>query len=122
MKRALLLFSISFFLFACEKDSLETGYLVPIEELPDWLISSIEYDEEVIETSQKYYSAYGSWSRSKWNNEYYYKYFNLVSSTIPQPISHLGDTLDIPPLTSTDFYKERCCTEYVWKGLRYKEY
>jgi hypothetical protein len=122
MKRALLLFSISFLLFACEKDSLETGYLIPIEELPDWLISSIEYDEGVIETSPKYYLAFGAWSRSKWNNEYYYQYINYLSSTIIPPISHLGDTLDIPPLTSTDFSKEKCCSEFVWKAPRFRDY
>ncbi|MCK4879709.1 MAG: hypothetical protein KAS82_03580 [Bacteroidales bacterium] len=119
MKRILIVVSISFLLLSCGKD-----YLVPEEELPEWLIQRIEYDEQVIEASPKYYLAYGAWSRIKWNNENYYEYFNALSSTILPPISELGDTLDIlmPLLTSSDYYKERCCREYVWKGPRYKDW
>jgi len=117
MKRILLVVSISLLLCSCEKD-----YLLSKEELPDWLISSIESDEQIIEASPKYYLAYGAWTRSKWNNMNYYQYVNYLSSTIIPPISELGDTLDIPPLTSTDYYKEKCCTVYVWKGPKFKNY
>lgn len=122
MKRILILVSISLLLFSCDKFSFRPGYIIPKEELPGWLVTSIENDEKIIEASPKYYLAYGAWSRSKWNKEYYYQYFNPLSSTIIPPISELGDTLDIPPLTSTDFHKEKCCTEYVWKALKYRDW
>jgi hypothetical protein len=122
MIRTLIVVSISLLLFSCDKISLKTGYLIPKEELPNWLVASIEHDEKIIEASPKGYLAWGAWTRSKWNNEYYFQYVNYLSSKIIPPISELGDTLDIPPLTSTDYYKEKCCTKYVWKGPKFTDW
>ncbi len=120
MKRTLFLVSVSvsLLLFSCEKD-----YLVPQEELPEWLISKIENDEQIIEESPKYYLASGAWARYEWNTEFYFEYWNPLSSTFPHPISQIGDTLEIYANdANSDYCQEKCCWEYVWKGPKYKDW
>lgn len=112
MKKIILLIAVHFLLISCEK-----GYLVPENELPEWLRTSIEKDEQIIKKNPKYMTSYGSWIRYKWHDEYYYDYFNLVSSTMSKPISHIGDTLNFfVNDNNTAYYKEKCCKKYVWKG------
>jgi len=115
MKRTPIIVFFSLLMFSCEKDNL-----VPWEELPEWLISKIENDEQIIEESSNYYLASGAWVRYEWNTEFYYEYWNLLDSTFPRPISHSGDTLEnYTNDYKSDYYQEKCCREYVWKGLKY---
>jgi hypothetical protein len=112
MKKITLLFVVSFILFSCEKDDF-----VPTEELPDWLVSKIQSDEQFIEESPHSYPSWGAWVRFEWNSGFYYEYWNLLSSSLTYPISHSGDTLDyLTEKTDSDYMLERCCQKYVWKG------
>ena len=67
--------------------------------------------------------SYAAWIRYKWQEEYYFEYHNMASSFLIMPISATGDTLHFSPgATSTNYYKEKCCRQYVWKGPNYKEF
>jgi len=106
---------LAIFAFSCEKE-----YLVPEDELPDWLLDQIELYEQTIADNPKSSYAWSSWIRYEWNSEYYYEFWNLLSSTFPNPISHARDTLDISQVDAdTDYFKEKCCGAYVWKGPNY---
>jgi len=116
-KLALILF-ISVVLFSCEKDD----FLIPGNEVPAWLKAKIRQDEQIIKDSPQTYLNYGAWMRYKWENEYYFEYQNYLSSSLPKPISAQGDTLNFYVFdTTTDYYKEKCCKEFVWKAPEFKD-
>jgi hypothetical protein len=118
MKKLVLMFSFTLMFISCEKD-----YLVPEKEVPDWLKTKISQDEQAIKDSPKYMTSYGCWLRYSWQNEYYFEYHNVVSSSSPRAISFKGDTLHIwANDINTDYCKEKCCKQYVWKAPKYKEY
>ena len=117
MKKLALLITFSFVFFSCEKD-----YLIPNKEVPKWLKEKIEQDEQIIKDSPQLMNSYGAWLRFKWQNEYYFEYHNVLSSSLPSPISAKGDTLHFYATdTNTDYYKEKCCKEYVWKAPNYED-
>jgi len=118
MKKTALMVFFSFLLFSCEKD-----YLIPVKEVPEWLKAKINQDEQIIKDSPKLMNAYGAWLRYTWQNEYYFEYHNVLSSSSPRAISAKGDTLHIwADDINTDYCKEKCCKRYVWKAPNYKEY
>lgn len=118
MNRLLPLFLLAFLLCSCEKD-----YLVPESELPQWLKTTIQEHEKAIEESTKGWPAMGAWKRARWDETYYYEYYNLLLSSMPRPISHSGDTLDVwVGDTNTDYHKEKCCSAFVWKGPDYFDF
>jgi hypothetical protein len=118
MRKTALLFVFSFIFFSCEKDEF-----VPDNEIPSWLKSKINEDEIIIKDSPQFLYAWGAWIRYKWHSDYYFEYHNILSSTQPKPISFSGDTLNIIATdANTDYYKEKCCKQYVWKAPNYKEY
>jgi len=118
MRRIALMFVFTLIFLSCEKDNL-----VPAGEIPDWLKTKIEQDEEIIKDSPQFLYAWGAWIRYEWQNDFYFEYHNILSSTMPQPISFSGDTLHIYATDiNTDYYKEKCCMQYVWKAPNYKEY
>jgi hypothetical protein len=118
MKKLALLFTFSLFLFSCEKDN----YLVPKKEVPDWLKTKISQAEKLIKEDPNGLIAYAAWIRYKWQNEYYYELHNYLSSTSPVAISSTQDTLRLNPYdTTTDYYKEKCCKQFIWKGPKYTE-
>jgi len=114
MKKWVALFFFSLLATSCEKT-------VPENEIPDWLKTEISQDEQSIAASPKSFSAWGSWSRHKWNNDYYFEYTNLVSSSLYIPISFSGDTL-YKSVTNPNiqYSKEKCCKKLVWKGPLFK--
>jgi len=117
MKKLALLFTFSLFLFSCEKD-----YLVPNKEVPDWLKSQINKAEKSIKENPKGLTAYAAWVRYKWQDEYYFIYEAYASSASPLAISTTQDTLRINPWdTTTDYYKEKCCKQLIWKGPKYTD-
>jgi len=117
MKKLALLFTVLFFLFSCEKD-----YLVPNKEVPDWLKIKISQAEKSIKADPKGLTAYSAWIRFKWQNEYYFEYDAYASSASPLAISTAQDTLRLNPWdTTTDYYKEKCCKQLIWKGPKYTE-
>jgi hypothetical protein len=118
MKNLLLLLFFCLLFSSCEKD-----YLVPDREVPDWLKAKISQDEQKIKDSPKLMYSYGAWLRYKWQNEYYFEYHNVLSSSSPRAISANCDTLHIwADDVNTDYYKEKCCKQYVWKAPDYKEF
>jgi hypothetical protein len=118
MKKLMLLLIFPFVIFSCNKD-----YLVPGNEVPGWLKTKIRQDEQKISDTPKLMYAYGAWLRYRWQNEYYFEYHNVLSSSSPIPISFNGDTLHINAWDiNTDYYKEKCCKQYVWKAPEYDEF
>jgi hypothetical protein len=118
MKKIALMFLFSLMFFSCKKDKL-----IPENEIPDWLKTKISQDEQTNQNNPKYMTTYGVWLRYKWGNDNYFEYHNMVSSTFTKPISFNQDTLPFLYVDgNTDYYKEKCCRQYVWKGPRYKEY
>ena len=112
------MFFFSLIFFSCEKNSL-----VPENEIPDWLKTRISQDELKIQESPKYMTSWGAWIRYKWQNDYYFEYNNIMSSTTIVPISENGDSLyKSANETNMKYYTEKCCKQYVWKAPNYKEY
>ncbi len=104
-------------LSSCEKD-----FLIPSNEVPDWLKSEISQDEQTIKEQPRSMTLYGGWLRYSWRNEYYFEYHNVLSSSLPLAISYSGDT-KIPAYDiNLDYNKEKCCKTYVWKGPKYNDY
>ncbi len=117
MKKIVLTFALSLFFFSCEKD-----YLIPDKEVPEWLKTRINQDEQIIKDSPQLMNAYGAWLRYEWQNEYYFEYHNELSSSSPRAISAKGDTLQFPAnYANSDYYKEKCCRQLVWKAPKYKD-
>jgi len=117
MKKIALMFALSLIFFSCEKD-----YLIPDKEVPEWLKSKIKQEEQIIKESPQLMNAYGAWLRYDWQNEYYFEYHNELSSSFPRAISIKGDTLHIwANDVNTDYYKEKCCKQLVWKAPNYKD-
>lgn len=117
MKKLALMFFFSLMFFSCKKD-----YLIPDREVPDWLKAKISQDEQIIKDSPQLMNSYGAWLRYTWQNEYYFEYRNVLSSSLPRPISVKGDTLQIYATDiNTDYYKEKCCRQYVWKAPEYED-
>lgn len=118
MKKVLFLVSIAIAILSCEKD-----YLIPKRQIPDWLKDQIEVLDQKIKEDPSKMSSYGAWTRYEWRNDYYFEYFNPLSSYIGGPISFSGDTLNIftGPLIM-DYTNEKCCKQYVWKGPKYTEF
>lgn len=117
-KAAAFLFLMALLLVSCDKE-----YLVPERELPQWLKDNIEMLEQNIADNPKSMAKISAWMRTEWKHEYYYEYYNPLLSSMPRPISHSGDTLDVwIGDMDSDYFKEKCCSVYVWKGPDYKEY
>ena len=117
MKKFALLFIFSLIILSCKKD-----YLISGNEVPGWLKAKINQDEQIIKDSPKLMNAYGAWLRYKWQNEYYFEYHNLLSSSSPRAISENRDTLHvITNDINTAYGREKCCKQYVWKAPKYEE-
>lgn len=103
---------LTILLSSCEKE-----YLVAESEVPQWLKQSIQEHEQSIEENPRSMAAMGAWKRAKWKQVYYYEYYNPLLSSMPSPISHSGDTLEVFIRDiDTDYHKEKCCLSWVWKG------
>jgi hypothetical protein len=104
-------------LFSCEKD-----YLIPAGDVPGWLKDNIKQNEKIIRESPHLMNNYGAWIRYTWQNESYFEYHNTLSSSMPMPISFSQDTLHIYATDiNTEYYKGKCCKQYVWKAPKYIE-
>lgn len=119
MKRFIVFFLLLVLIFSsCKKD-----YLTRSDQVPSWLKERILKDEKTIEDNPKLMNAYGCWVRYTWNSEYYFEYHNVLSSSSPPVISYEGDTLMFyGGDKTTEYYKQKCCKIYVWKGPEYQEF
>ena len=118
MKSKVFSFLILFLLLSsCEKD-----YPIPSNEVPGWLKSSIENDEQAIKDFPKSWKNYGVWFRYNYDGVYYFEYGNPLSSSIVPPISQAQDTLNfLDPATSDRYQNRKCCQRLVWKGPKYDD-
>lgn len=111
MKKLLLSCLVSaFFLISCQKDDTTVNV-----ELPKWLKSKIEQDEQFVNQNPKSMPAWGIWEIVEYKGEIYFGYSNLVSSlAFYNPISFDQDTLHWD--AHDDYLKKKCCSEAVWHG------
>jgi hypothetical protein len=117
MKNLALLITFSFVFFSCQKD-----YYISNKEVPKWLKDNIEQQEQIIKDSPQLMNSWGAWLRFNWKNEYYFEYHNVLSSSLPRAISTNGDTLHFYATdANTEYFKEKCCKEYVWKAPKYDD-
>jgi len=119
MKRTILLFALFICILSCE----ERDALVPENQIPPWLNAEINGYELALRQNPKNPVFNGiAWIRYKWKDEYYFEYRNMISSTYAYPISFNRDTLKVCPVcVGTDYYENKCCKQYVWKGSSYFE-
>lgn len=117
MKKITLIFLLSLLFFSCEKD-----FLIPDKEVPEWLKAEIRNDELTMREHPSSCLYYGAWLRYTWKDDYYFEYHCSCSSSSPLAISTKGDTLHIVANdVTTDYYKEKCCRELVWKASEYTD-
>ena len=117
MKKALFVLFFSVIVFSCEKD-----YLIPDNQVPDWLKSKISQDEKIMDEHPSSCLYYGAWLRYSWKDEFYFEYHCSCSSSSPRAISTKGDTLHIwANDVTTDYYKEKCCRQLEWKAPKYED-
>ena len=117
MKKIALMFVLSLAFLSCEKTLPD----VPDNEIPVWLKTKISQDEQTIQQSPKYMASWGAWIRYKWQNDYYFEYHNILSSSSVAPVSVSGDTLYYGA-TNLTYYNEKSNKQYVWKAPNYKEF
>ncbi len=116
MKKALILVIATLVFFSCERE-----YLIPQSEVPKWLKVKIAEDEAYAKDKPSSMIAWGTWSRTKWNDQLYYEYYNPLSSSLAKPISHNQDTLNTyVGVNESGYNSEKCCSVIVWEGPGYK--
>jgi hypothetical protein len=115
MKNIYFLFALSILFFSCEKDD----YLIPNEEVPEWLKERISEDEATIKSDPKLMPNYGAWIRYEFQGAYYYEYDNYLSSLSRNPYSQEGVRVDLTIAAFTDYQTDKCCKKFVWKAPSY---
>lgn len=113
MKKTIILLILSFLSFSCNKENL-----VPASEIPDWLKSNIENLELQIESGDHPSLNISAWIRYKYLDNYYFEFYNPVSSSGPTPYDWNGN-LAFDQEQRLKYYNERCCKQIVWKGPSY---
>ena len=118
MKKLLcLLYPLIFFLTACQHDESPSN-----SELPAWLNNKIQLDEKTIKDNPKSMVGWGVWVKTQWDENTYFEYSNLLSSSIYFPISFAGDTLTTYiKEAGSDYSNQKCCAEVVWHGSQIDE-
>ena len=101
---------------ACEK---EENFLISSTEIPAWLQEQIEEDEKIIDADPKRMQNFGAWIRYEFNDAYYFEYDNPLSSLSRNPYSQEGIRVDVFQAPYTNYWKDKCCEQYVWKGPKY---
>jgi hypothetical protein len=104
---------------SCEKRDA----FVPGNEIPSWLKDEIEGYRQALQQNPKNPVINGiAWIRYKWENEYYFEFRSMISSTFAYPISFNQDTLKVCPVClGTEYHDNKCCKQYVWKGSIYAD-
>ncbi len=119
MKYAVAITSVLLLLLtSCEKD-----YLIPSKEVPEWLKLKISQDEQIIKDNPKSMALYGCWVRYSWQDDLYFEYHNILSSSFTRVVSYDGDNQEFYANdVNTDYYKEKCCKKIVWQGPEFEYY
>lgn len=67
-------------------------------------------------------NAYGAWVQFEWKSENYFEYWNFLSSESTKVYSQNGDVFLYNTWDpTTDYYKEKCCKQIIWKGPKYSD-
>lgn len=112
MKKILpLLLLPALLLISCEKQ-----YLVPADEVPGWLKTRIAEIEEEIAENPKSALNIGAWIRYEYKDQYYYEWHNPLSSSFPPVYNADGDMMTYAWDGDDEYYNEKCCKKFVWKG------
>ena len=99
-------------LVSCQKDDPDMNV-----RLPDWLEDRIQADEAYVAQNPKSMLSIGVWVRTVYDNNLYFEYHNMLSSSLFAPISYKGDTLNVYVRnSSSDYFQKKCCSEIVWYG------
>ena len=118
MKNLIILFVLFLLFSSCKKEEF-----VPENEIPVWLKDQIQWYDSALKQNPENYVLNGTaWIRYKWNNEYYFEFRSIISSSFAFPISFQQDTLKVCPVCSgTDYHDTKCCKQYVWKGTGFPD-
>jgi hypothetical protein len=111
MKKFLLLLLPAILLISCERQ-----YLLPSDEVPGWLKQSIADTERIISSDSRSGLSISAWIRYEYNDQYYFEWHNLLSSSFPPIYNFEGDMMGYSWATTDDYQKDKCCREYIWKG------
>lgn len=111
MKKILLVLLPAILLISCEKQ-----YLVPADEVPEWLKTRIAEIEDEIEANPKSGLDIGAWIRYEYNDQYYFEWHNLLSSSFPPIYDTDGNIMTYSWDNSSGYQKDKCCKKFVWKG------
>ena len=111
MKKILLILLPAVLLISCERTQYQ-----PSGEVPAWLRQQIVEIEDQIRENPRSGLNISAWIRYTYNDEYYFEWHNLLSSSFP-PIYDFDENLMFFSWDSNDDYqKGKCCREYIWKG------
>ena len=117
MKKTFVLIVLSLCIFSCEKDNLVSG-----DEVPEWLKVRIAQDEVEIKRNPQSGLDIGAWIRYKYLSNYYFEYHNLLSSAGPPIYDYNGVIIMLDQEPYLNYYDDKCCKQFVWKGPSYIEY
>ena len=119
MKKILCFITISLLIISCEK---WPDFLIPNSEVPKWLKERISNDEEKIKSNVQSGLDIAAWIRYKYDDDYFFEYRNLLSSSGPEMYDYSGDQIMLNQEPYLDFETEKCCKQFVWKGSNYIDY
>jgi hypothetical protein len=113
--KKILLFLLPVMLFiSCEKQ-----YLIPADEVPSWLKNRIADIEKEIRSDSRYEMS--AWFRYSYSGEYYFEWFNLISSSFPPVYNYDGEIMTFSSELYLQYESEKCCKTTVWKGPQYPD-
>ena len=117
MKITFLLCIVTILCFSCGKE-----YLIPENEVPEWLKERISADEEIIKSEPKLMQNYGAWFRYKFKGDYYYEYDNPLTSLYIDAYSHAGERINLTVVPLDAYREKKCCEKLVWEAPNYRKF
>lgn len=111
MKKILLILMPLVLFISCERSQLKSS-----GEVPEWLSQKIVEIEDQIRENPRSGLDVGAWIKYTYNDEYYFEWHNLLSSSFPPIYNFEGDLMFFSWDSNDDYQKGKCCKEYIWKG------
>ena len=111
MKRILLILLPAVLFISCERHQYQ-----PSGEVPEWLNQKIVEIEGQIRENPKTGFTISAWIRYTYNDEYYFEWHNLLSSSYPPIYDFDGNRMFFRWDNNDDYQKGKCCKQYIWKG------
>jgi len=103
-------------MISCEKENSAPG-----PEIPDWLKDRIAQDEEVLKTNPQSVLSITAWISYYYAGNYYFENHNLLSSAWPETFNYEGTLINHNQESSLNYWTNKCCKQYIWKGPSYFE-